>query len=102
MQPTDKTAPLVGYLRLSRAGLWSEFLFQSKVTRLSSSDLNDVRVFGHNGGYRIVNIGYTLRPFQGWTTTLALNNLFNNDGRVLGSSVDVPKRGLSVAVRRDF
>jgi len=102
VQPTDKTAPIVGYLRLRRAGLWSEFLFQPKVTRLSSSDLNDVRVFGHNGGYRIVNIGYTLRPFQGWTTTLALNNLFNNDGRVLGSSVDVPKRGLSVAVRRDF
>ena len=102
VQPTDKTTPFVGYLRLSWAGLWSEFLFQPKATRLSPSDLNDVRVFGHNSGYRIVNIGYTLRPLRGWTTALALNNLFNDDGRVLGSSVDIPKRGLSISVRRDF
>lgn len=102
VQPTDKTTTFVGYLRLSRAGLRTELLYQPKVTRISPTDLNDVRVFGHIGGYRVVNLGYTLHPLAGWSATVALANLLNDDGRVLGSSVDVPKRALSLTAHRNF
>lgn len=102
VQPTDKTTTFLGYLRLNHGPIWSEFVYQPKVTRLSPSDLNDVRVFNHNGGYQMVNIGYNWTCARRWTGTVALNNLFNDAGRVLGSSVDVPARSVVVSVRLFF
>lgn len=99
MQPTDKTTSWQGYLRLNHGRLWADFGFQPRQSRLSPSDLADVRVYGHHQGYRVLNFGYRMETRRGWSAGVALNNALANRGRVLGSSVDVPGRAVELTLR---
>lgn len=99
--PTDKTSPFMGYAKLNYAGAWMEYMFQTQQNRLSPTDLNDVRIYGHNNGYQMLNIGYTDR-YGNIDYTVAIMNVTNNSGRVLGSSVDVPARGAFVSAKYLF
>lgn len=98
---TVKTVPLFGYARLNYDKVWTELQFQTRQNRLAYQDLVDPRVYGHNQGYEILNVGYTDK-IDKTDYTIALMNAFNNGGRVLGSSVDVPARALFISARYNF
>jgi hypothetical protein len=98
---TVKTIPLFGYTRINYDKVWTEFQFQTRQNRLAYQDLVDTRVYNHNNGYEIVNIGYT-DNIDKFNYTVALMNAFNSNGRVLGSSADVPARALFVSARYNF
>jgi hypothetical protein len=98
---TVKTIPLFGYTRINYDKVWTELQFQTRQNRLAYQDLVDTRVYNYNGGYEIVNVGYTDK-IDKVTYTVALMNAFDNSGRVLGSSVDVPARALFVSGRYNF
>jgi len=100
-QPTNKTTPFMAYAKINYDKTWIEYMGQSKQNRLSTDDLADVRVYGNNGGYNIFNIGYT-DNYKQFQYTAALVNIFDDDGRVLGSSVDVSKRGVFVSGKYSF
>lgn len=100
-QPTNKTTPFMAYAKVSYNKAWVEYMGQSKQTRLSTDDLADVRVYGNNGGYNVFNIGYT-DNYKQLEYTAALVNIFDDDGRVLGSSVDMPKRGMFISGKYNF
>lgn len=98
---TVKTIPLFGYTRLNYDKFWTEFQFQSRQNRLAYTDLLDTRVYNHNTGYEVVNLGYS-NTLDKVDYTVALMNVFNSDGRVLGSSVDIPSRALFLSARYNF
>jgi len=100
-EPTSKTAPLIAYMRISKNGYYTELKYQPKDNDLAFKDLDDVRIFAHNKGYRIVNLGKigTIGKFE---YELALRNLLNDEARVLGSSVDIPKRNVFASLKYTF
>lgn len=98
---TVKTIPLFGYARINYDKVWTELQFQTRQNRLAYQDLVDTRVYNNNDGYEIVNVGYT-DNIDKVNFTVAVMNAFNNGGRVLGSSVDVPARALFVSGRYNF
>lgn len=100
--PTDKTSPFIGYAKLNYSGAWVEYMFQTQQNRLSPNDLNDVRIYGNNGGYKMLNIGYTDTIFENFDYTVAVMNATNDSGRVLGSSVDVPARAIFLSGKYRF
>ena len=97
-EPTSKTAPFIAFIKLSKDGYYAEFRYQPKDNDLAFKDLDDVRIFEHNKGYRIINLGYVghLDKFE---YELAVNNLLNDEGRIFGSSVDIPERSIFVRVK---
>lgn len=99
--PTDKTSPFIGYAKVNYAGLWAEYRMQTRQNRISPNDLNDVRVYGNNGGYSVANIGYTDR-YGKVDYTVAVLNITNDSGRVYGSSVDVPARSVFASAKYNF
>lgn len=100
-EPTSKTTPLTAYGKVTYRGAFAELKYAPRATRLSASDDDDVRIYGHNDGYRLVNVGY-VGSYDKFDYSIRLNNLFNNGGRVLGSSVDVGERSLVLAARYNF
>jgi len=100
-QPTNKTTPFIAYAKVNYDKAWIEYMGQTKQNRLSTDDLADVRVYGHNGGYSVFNIGYT-DSYKKLDYTVTLVNAFDNGGRVLGSSVDVPARGVFLSGKYNF
>ena len=98
---TVKTIPLFGYTRVNYDKVWTELQFQTRQNRLAYQDLIDTRVYNHNSGYTTVNVGYSDK-IDKLDYTVALMNIFNNDGRVLGSSVDIPARALFVSAKYNF
>lgn len=100
-EPTSKTPEWTSYAKLLYDKWWAEFKYQAPTNRISSSDMNDVRIYGHNGGYKVINIGYTT-TYKNIDYTAALMNVTNDDGRVYGSSVDVPERSLFFSLNYNF
>lgn len=100
MWPT-KVPPLITYAKVGWQGLWLEHKFQTKNALVNTQDLIDVRTYAFNTGYNLLNVGYT-GQWQNMEYTIAVNNLFNNAGRVWGSSVDVPGRNVMATVRWNF
>lgn len=97
-EPTSKTAPWIAYIKLDKKGYYAEFRYQPKDNDLAFKDLDDVRIFAHNKGYRIINIGKTgtIGKFE---YEIALRNLLNDEARVFGSSVDIPERSVFANVK---
>lgn len=93
-EPTSKTAPAILYSKLSRHGYYAELSYQPKDDDLAFKDKDDVRIYEHNKGYTVLNLGKTGTLGENFEYEFAIRNLFNNDGRILGSSVDVPARGV--------
>jgi hypothetical protein len=99
--PISKTPLATCYLNLDYRGAFVDWKYAPKDKRLALSDLDDVRIFSHNHGYSVFTVGYS-GAYQKINYKLALNNIFNNDGRVLGSSVDVPERGIVASATYRF
>lgn len=97
----NKTPQLITYNRLAWNGIWGEFKWMPKNNSVSQFDLEDVRMWGYNTGYKLLNVGYTGK-YKDWDYTLSVNNIFNNAGRVWGSSVDVYGRNVQFSVRYNF
>lgn len=93
-EPTSKTVPATFFAKLSKNGYYTEFSYQPRDNDLAFKDLDDVRIYGHNQGYKIFNFGKTGVFEKDFEYEIAIRNLLNNDGRVMGSSVDVPARGI--------
>lgn len=93
-EPTSKTAPAILYSKLSRHGYYAELSYQPKDNDLAFKDKDDVRIYEHNKGYTVLNLGKTGTLGKDFEYEFAIRNLLNDDGRVLGSSVDVPARGV--------
>lgn len=75
---------------------------------LSIADTSDVRIINsafnqyNNKGYNTFDIGYGNIIDKNWNYSLTLNNIFNDDGREMGSSVDVPERSLTAKIGYNF
>ena len=101
VEPLSKTAPFTAYMKASHNRLFTEWLYAPKDGRQSSNDLSDVRIYEHNDGYNVVNFGYE-GSHKHLDYSLVLQNAFDNDGRVLGSSVDVPGRSIVTSIAYRF
>ena len=93
-EPTSKTPPGTFYLIAEKDDYFIELSYQPKDHDLAFKDLDDVRIFEHNRGYRIINVGKSGNFYGQFEYTFSINNILNDHGRVLGSSVDVPGRGI--------
>lgn len=97
----SKVPQFIGYTKINYAGAYIEGRYQPKDNRVSTLDNLDVRMYDFNKGYKILNIGYT-STYEKLDYTIALNNVFNDNGRVLGSSTDVLGRALFASVKYSF
>lgn len=97
----SKLPQFVGYTRLNYGGVYLEGRYQPKDNHVSTLDNQDVRMYMYNKGYKIVNLGYTSN-YKKIGYTVAMNNVFNDDGRVLGSSTDILGRAAFVDIRYSF
>ena len=101
VQPVSKTPDWNTYTKFNYGGLYTELLYQPKDNHVSSFDRDDVRMYNQNKGYKVVNIGYEGKH-KDLTYAASLNNVFNDDGRVLGSSTDVLGRYLWFSLKFEF
>lgn len=69
---------------------------------VSLSDSQDVRIKEHNVGYKIFNLSYESLYLKTHHLKLSFNNLFNQTGRVYGSSVDFAGRSLQFSYAYQF
>lgn len=92
----DKIVPLFGNVKLEYNGFMTEYLFSAKDNHQSAGDLIDTRIIGHNYGYDIFNIGYSHNINKNNKVVLKGYNIFNDIGRVYGSSVDFYGRSFGV------
>lgn len=99
--PTSKTVPLTSYVKVDYKGIFAEWKYAPKDNLLSPSDLDDVRIYAYNTGYNVFNVGYS-GSYSNVGYVVGVNNLFNDSGRVLGSSVSVGERSLFVAAKYRF
>jgi hypothetical protein len=60
--------------------------------KLPKKDTSDIRIQDHNDGYSQLDIGYIYSPYPNHKFNIELNNITNNKGRMLGSSVDYNDR----------
>jgi hypothetical protein len=97
-QPINKTVPVTGYIKLNHKGIVLEGQYQSKDDLLSKDDLNDVRIFAHNKGLRLLNLGYE-NTYKKINYSVLLYNILNTPGRIYASSADVPMRSLQVNIK---
>lgn len=84
----DKIVPYFGNVKVEYKGAMVEYLFSSNDDHQSEGDLADTRIIGHNVGYKIVNVGYSASLTKNDKISVTGYNMFNNEGRVYGSSVD--------------
>jgi hypothetical protein len=101
-EPITKVSPFTGFIRVNYNKVWSEFSYQAPDHDMSVADLDDVRTYQYAKGYKLVNIGYTDNVFKQFEYTVGINNLLDNNGRILGSSVNVPERSAVLKVRYNF
>jgi len=91
------------YVVIANSG--TNYQVQQEVTpevyEASSHFLADVRIYGHNDGYQVVNFGYE-NSCGNIDYSMVLQNIFDDDGRVLASSVDVPGRSVVLSVAYNF
>lgn len=98
-EPASKTAPAILFTKLSKNGYYAEFSYQPKDNDLAFKDQDDVRIYGHNNGYKVINLGRTGTIARNFEYEFVIKNILNNNGRVLGSSVDVPARGVYFGIK---
>lgn len=92
-EPIAKTSPYILYIKGDYKGAFIEWQYSPKDDSLAAADYDDVRIYDYNKGYSVVNIGYK-GEYKHIGYSMSIQNIFNNDGRILGSSVDVLERGL--------
>jgi hypothetical protein len=90
----SKIIPFKLYFKNEYNHFFCTWNYARENTNMSKSDMSDIRIIGHNNGYNTVDVGYNNR-YKQWDYTVLVNNIANNDGRVYGSSVDVPERSVT-------
>lgn len=90
----SKIIPFKSYFKNEYNHFFCVWNYARESTNMSISDKSDIRIIDHNNGYNTIDIGYN-NKYNNWEYTFTVNNISNNDGRVYGSSVDVPERSLS-------
>lgn len=101
IEPMQKTPDFWSYFKLEYNNWYTTIKFQPKDRNQPFKDLDDVRIFEYNKGLKTFDLGYKNR-FKDIEYSVALNNIFNNNGRVYGSSVDTKARSVSVYLRYNF
>jgi len=99
----SKLQPLVTRTKVEYNGAFAEFLYAPSVDedKMALKDQTDIRIKDHNYGYRILNLGYTYNTQYG-AFSLYLDNAFNDEGRVYGSSVDFNERRVRVGYNHHY
>lgn len=98
----SKLTPLKLFYKAEYKDLYLKWEYAPKSHQLAKSDLADVRIEDprynqyHNVGYNVFGLGMKHTIDRSNSITVNFNNIFNNRGRVLGSSVDVPEQSFSV------
>lgn len=69
---------------------------------MALKDQTDIRIKDHNYGYNIFDIGYEVVYHKDHKFTAYVENVFNETGRVYGSSVDFEERELKVSYNYYF
>ncbi len=101
----SKLTPLKLFYKAEYKDLYLKWEYAPKSYQLAKSDLADVRIEDprydqyHNVGYNIFSLGMKHTINRSNSIAVNLNNIFKNNGRVLGSSVDVPQQSFSVTYK---
>ena len=91
----SKVIPFKLTYEISKSGAFIVWNYATENEHLSVSDQADIRIKNYNNGYNTLDVGYR-GMYDSFRYEIRLNNLNNNDGRVMGSSVDVPERSVSL------
>ena len=100
-EPMQKTPDFWTFARLEYRNWFTVLRYQPRDRNQPFKDLDDVRIFAHNNGFKTVDIGYT-GSFDSIEYSIRANNIFDDDGRVYGSSVDVPGRSIIISLNYVF
>lgn len=98
----SKLTPLKLFYKTEYKDVYLKWEYAPKSYQLAKSDLADVRIEDprydqyHNVGYNLFSLGMKYTINRSNSITVNFNNIFNNNGRVLGSSIDVPEQSFSV------
>ncbi|WP_428738481.1 hypothetical protein [Sulfurimonas sp.] len=99
----SKLTPLKLFYKTVYDDFYFKWEYAPKSHTLSQSDQADVRIVDdrynqyNNKGYNIFSVGLKKEITKKQVISVDLNNIFDNDGRVIGSSVDVPERSFSIS-----
>ncbi len=97
----SKITPLRATVLAQYRDLFAQYAYAHQGVHLSQSDQKDVRIVGHNEGYSIVDLGYRFKE-GAHAARVLLHNLFDAEGRVMASSVDLPGRSFSLSYMYTF
>ena len=100
-EPVGKVPPYNLYAKADYKGYFAEWMYAPKDNLQSASDLDDVRIYAYNRGYNLANFGYG-QTYKNIEYKATVFNAFNNNGRVLGSSANVPERSLILSMKYKF
>jgi len=92
----SKLTPFHSVAKVGYKPVYVEWLYAPKVPddEMAEKDQTDYRIADHNYGYNIVNLGYKKVLKKHHQVEAKLLNIFDNRGRVYGSSVDFGERGI--------
>jgi hemoglobin/transferrin/lactoferrin receptor protein len=90
----SKLTPFRTDTRIEYKNIGVTHKYAIKSNTLSDADKSDIRIKGHNDGYNQFDVDYLYAFKNNDTLKFSVKNIFNNEGRVLGSSNDFEKRYL--------
>jgi len=92
----SKLTPIHSVAKVGYKPVYIEWLYAPKVDedKMAKKDKTDYRIKDHNYGYNIVNLGYKSNIDKHQEVEVKVLNVFNDKGRVYGSSVDFGERGV--------
>jgi len=88
----SKLTPLKIDTRVEYKNFYATHRWGMQAQKLPKKDTSDIRIQDHNDGYSQLDIGYVYSPYPNHKFNIELNNITNNKGRMLGSSVDYNDR----------
>jgi len=98
----SKLTPLKVDTRLEYKNFYATHRWGMQAQKLPEKDKVDIRIKDHNYGYSQLDIGYKYSPMPNHIFNVELNNLTNNKGRMLGSSVDFNDRNIYLKYKLNF
>jgi len=100
----SKLTPIHTTSKLIYKPYYIEYLYAPKVSddKMALKDKTDIRIKDHNDGYSIFNLGYKKVYNKIHDVEVKLTNIFNDTGRVYGSSVDFGERGIYFGYKYNY
>lgn len=95
----SKLTTISTYHRIDYSIFYTEWKYAPAIPddKMAEKDTTDIRIQDHNYGYNIINVGYKDTFKKKHILEVTLNNIFNDEGRVYGSSVDFAERHIELA-----